>query len=146
MKIYIDTESDIDNTVKGVFRKMVPCFSSDDTFVYKQLHRNVKIVYYSKLLSDIPSDLTGIELYLCLDTKDMWIGFIHVAFPLRSIGIGRQLLRAVEEVARSIDFVCIKVFPLQSSRSFWLKMKYQPHNCTARVLSKSVNNHCYFRN
>ncbi len=146
MKINIDTVSDMENTMKWVFRKMVPCFSSDDTFIYEKVHQNVKILYYSKLLSDIPSDLTGIELYFCLDTKDMWIGFIHVAFPLRSIGIGRQLVSTAEEAARSIDFVCIKVFHLQPSKSFWLKMGFQPHYCTDRVLSKSVNHHCHCRN
>ena len=140
MKINIDTVSDMENTMKWILRKMVPYFSSDDTFVYEKVHRNVKIVYYSKLLSDIPFDLTGIELYFCLDTKDMWIGFIHVAFPLRSIGIGRQLVCTAEEVARSMDFRNIKVFPLQSSKSFWLKMGYRPHCCTNRALSKYLNN------
>ena len=141
MKVNFNTAHDIENTVKWIFRKMVPYFNSDDTFIYEKVHQNVKIVYYSKLVSVPPSDLTGIELYLCLDTGKIWIGALHVAVSFRSIGLGRQLVRAAEEVARSMDFRNINVFPLQSSRSFWLKMGYQPHYCTSRVLSKSVNNH-----
>ena len=141
MKINIDTVPDMENTVKWIFRKMVPYFNSDDTFICEKVHRNVKIVYYSKLVSVPPSDLTGIELYLCLDTGEIWIGALHVAVSFRSIGLGLQLVHAAEEVARSMDFRNINVFPLQLSRSFWLKMGYRTHCCTNRALSKSLNNH-----
>ena len=143
MKVNFDTAHDIENMAICIFRKEVSFFSKNDTLIYEKVHRNVKIVYYSKLLSDIQSDLTGIELYFCLDTGEIWIGALHVAVSFRSIGLGLQLVRAAEEVARSMDFRNINVFPLQSSRSFWLKMGYKPHRCTARVLHKSVNPHCH---
>lgn len=146
MKVNFDTAHDIENMAICIFRKEVSFFSKNDTLIYEKVHRNVKIVYYSKLLSDIPSDLTGIEFYFCLDTGEIWIGSLNVAVSFRSIGIGRQLVHAAEEVARSIDYESINVFPLQLGCSFWLKMGYRPHNSTARVLSKSVKNNGHFKN
>ena len=141
MKVKIDTVLDMENAVKCAFRKMFSCFSSDDTIVYEKVHRNVRIVYYSKILSISPSDLTCIELNFCLDTEDMWIGLLHVAKPFRSVGLGSQLVRAAEEVAHLMGLRNINVFPLHHTESFWLKMGYRPHYRTARVLSKYVNYH-----
>ena len=144
MKVNFDTAHDIENMATCIFRKKVSFFSNNDTLIYKKVHQNIKIVYYSKLVSDLPSDLTGIELYFCLDTKDMWIGSLHIAASFRSIGIGRQLVRAAEEVAHFINFESINVFPIQSSRSFWLKLGYRPHCSTYRALSKSLDNNLLF--
>ena len=141
MKVNLDNAHDIENMAICIFRKEISFFSNNDALIYEKVNRNVKIIYYSKLASALPSDLTSIEFYFSINTKDMWIGFIHVAFPLRSIGIGRQLVSAVEEVARSMDFRNINVFPLQSSRPFWQKLGYRPHCYTYRALSKSLSNH-----
>lgn len=141
MKTY--TVKDIEDAVQCVFRKVVSCFSGDDTLVIEKVHRNIRIVYSSKRASVLPSDLTGMELNLCLDTEEMWIGSLHIAVPFRAIGLGRQLVHAAEEVARVTEFRTINVLPIYSTRSFWLKMGYRSHRCTAHVLSKSVNPHCY---
>ncbi len=139
MKTYNIT--DVEDAVHGVFKKVVSCYSSDNNLIIKKEHQNILIVYSSKGTSSQPSDLTEIELNLCLDKEEMWIGSLHVAVPFRSIGIGRQLVHAAEEVARVIGFKIINVLPVHLTQSFWLKMGYQPHRCTARVLSKSVNPH-----
>ena len=146
MKVSFDTTPDIENMAIKIFRKEVSFSSNNDILIYEKVHRNVKIIYYLKLVSVPPSDLSGIELNLCLDTGEIWIGALHVSASFRSNGIGRQLVRAAEEVARSIDFKNINIFPLKPSQSFWLKMGFQPHHCTVRVLSKSLNNHYHFRN
>lgn len=135
--------SDIEDIVHHVFGKVVSCFSNDDTLVIEKVHQNIRIVYSSKRASSQPPDLTWMELHLCLDTEEMWIGSLRVAVPFRLIGIGRQLVKAAEEVASAIEFGTINVLPIRSSQSFWLKMGYRSHRCTAHVLSKSVNPHCY---
>ena len=133
--------SDIEEVVHCMFRNVVSCFSSDDTLFIEKINQNIRIVYSSKRASVLPSDLTGMELHLSLDAKEIWISSLHVAVPFRSTGIGRQLVHAAEEVARVIEFETINVLPVNASQSFWLKMGYRPHRCTAKVLSKSVNPH-----
>ena len=136
-----DTLSDIEDVVHCVFRKVISCYSSDDTLVLEKVNQNIQIVYSSKRASVLPSDLTGMELHRSLDAKEIWISSLHVAVPFQSIGLGRQLVHAAEEFARTIGIKIINVLPIHSSQSFWLKMGYKPHRCTARVLSKSVNPH-----
>ena len=141
MKTY--TLSDIEDVVHCMLRKVVSCYSIDDSLVIEKVNQNILIVYSSKETSSQPSDLTGMELNLCLDTEEMWIGSLRVAVPFRSIGIGRHLVKTAEEVARAIEFGTINVLPIHSTQSFWLKMGYRTHRSTARVLSKSVHPHCH---
>lgn len=137
------TVSDIEDIAHHVFRKVVSCFSNDDTLVIEKVHQHIRIVYSSKRASSQPPDSTWMEINLCLDTEEMWIGSLHIAVLFRSIGLGRQLVHAAEEFARETEFRTINVLPVYSTRSFWLKMGYRSHRCTARVLSKSVNPHYY---
>lgn len=115
------------------------CFSDDDTLVLTKAHRSVRIIYSSARASVAPSDLTEMELRLRHGTEEMWIGSLHVAVPFRRMGLGRQLVEAAEEIARAAGVAVINVFPLYSSRSFWLKMGYRSHLATSGVLSKYVN-------
>ena len=133
--------SDIEEVVHCVFRNLVSCFSSDDTLFIEKINQNIRIVYSSKRASVLPSDLTGMELHLSLDAREIWISSLHVAVPFRSTGIGRQLVHAAEEVTRVIEFETINVLPVNASQSFWLKMGFRSHRCTARVLFKPVNPH-----
>lgn len=133
--------SDIEEVVHCVFRNVVSCFSSDDTLFIEKINKNIRIVYSSKRASVLPSDPTGMELRISLDAKEIWISSLHVAVPFRSTGIGRQLVHAAEEVARVIEFETINVLPVNANQSFWLKMGFRSHRCTARVLFKSVNPH-----
>jgi len=135
------TLSYIKNVVHHIFRKTIFCYSNDDTLVVEKVNHNIRIVYSSVRTSVLPSDPTGIKLNLCLDKEEIWISSLHVAVPFQSIGLGRQLVHAAEEFARTIGIKIINVLPVHSSQSFWLKMRYQSHRCTARVLSKSVNPH-----
>lgn len=135
------TLSDIEDVVHCVFRKVISCYSSDDTLVLEKVNQNIRIVYSSERTSVLPSDPTGMELKLCLDTEEMWVSSLHVAVPFQSIGFGRQLVHAAEEFALTIGIKIINVLPIHSSQSFWLKMGYRSHSCTARVLSKTVNPH-----
>ncbi len=131
--------SEIENVVHRVFRNVVSCFNSDDTLVIGKVNQNIRIVYSSERTSVLPSDLTGMELHFSLDTKEMWISSLRVAVPFQSIGLGRQLVFAAEEVARVTGVATMNVLPVNASQSFWLKMGYRSHRCTARVLSKSIN-------
>ena len=137
------TLSDIEDVVHCVFRKVISCYSSDDTLVLEKVNQNIRIVYSSERTSVLPSDPTGMELNFFLDTEEMWISSLHVSVPFRSTGLGRQLVHAAEVFARTIGIKIINVLPIYSSQSFWLKMGYKPHRCTARVLHKSVNSHCH---
>ncbi len=133
--------SDIEAVVQCLFRKIIFCYSSDDTLFIEKVNHNITIVYSSKRTSVHTSDPTGMEINLCLDTEEIWISSLHVAFPFQSIGLGRQLVHVAEEFVRTIGIKIINVLPVHSSLSFWLKMGYRSHRCTARVLSKSVNPH-----
>ena len=137
------TLSDIEDAVHCVFRKVIFCYSSDNTLVIEKVNHNIRIVYSSERTSVLPSDPTWMELNLRLDTEEMWISSLHVAVPFQSIGLGRQLVHAAEETARSVNFKNICVFPLQSSRSFWKKLGYRVHYCTHRALSKTLTNTDY---
>lgn len=139
----VEIKSDIETEVKNVFRKEISCFRDDDITIRNEANRVVHIKYNSQPLSTSPYNSTEIDLYFCLDTKYMWISSLHVAASFRSIGIGRQLVHAAEETARSMDFKNICVFPLQSSKSFWEKLGYRVHYCTYRALSKTLTNTDY---
>ncbi len=133
------TALEIEDIVHCIIRNVVSCFSRDDTLFVEKVNQNIRIVYSSKQASVLPSDLTGMELQLSLKTREMWISSLHVAVPFRLKGFGRQLVHAAEEVARVTEFETINVLPVLSSQSFWLKMGFRSHRCTARVLSKSMN-------
>lgn len=133
------TALEIEDIVHYVFSNVVSCFSSDDTLFVEKVNNNIRVVYFLKRASVLPSDLTGMELKLSLKTREMWISSLHVAVPFRSKGFGRQLVHAAEEVARVTEFETINVLPILSSQSFWSKMGFRSHRCTARVLSKSMN-------
>ena len=136
----VEIISDIDTKVKSVFRKEIFCFRDDDIAVYNKDQRVVHIKYLSQPLSPSQCNHTDIDLCLCRDTKNVWISSLHVAASFRLIGIGRKLVHAAEEIARSMDFEKMCVYPLQSSRSFWEKLGYRTHYCTHRALSKTLNN------
>jgi len=133
-----DIECNIGDIVRSVVRRSVSCFSNDDILIVKNEHRYVRIIYAPVRASVPYSDLTAIQLCLRLDTEEMWIGSLQVAVPFRSMGLGRQLVQAAEEIARATGVAIINVLPLYSSHPFWTKMGYRPHPCTSRVLCKYV--------
>ena len=82
---------------------------------------------------------TFVQIRVDLDCGEMWIGKLEVAGPHRSKGVGRQVVRAVEKIARTLGIRVINLFPLFGSELFWRKMGYGLHHRTARVMSKTVS-------
>ena len=63
--------SDIEDVVHYVFRKVIFCYSSDETLVIEKVNHNITIGYSSKRTSVLTSDPTGMEINLCLDTEEI---------------------------------------------------------------------------
>lgn len=85
------------------------------------------------------NDTTHVQFRFDLKYTEMWIGMLEVVGAYQFKGIGREMVRAVESVARKLGLRRINLFPLYSSQKFWLKMGYGAHHCTARVLSKTLS-------
>ena len=69
----------------------------------------------------------------------MWIGWLTVATRLQLSGVGSQLVKVAETIARTMEVQSICVFPLGPANSFWKKMGYAPHLRAARVLCKKLS-------
>ena len=81
---------------------------------------------------------TKIEVLIHPHTGTVWIAWLHIAFSFRSAGLGRQLVRAAEGIAYALGLCVVNVFPLYGSHPFWLKLGYQSHPYTSRVLCKHL--------
>ena len=129
----------IGETVPTAFGEAFSYYSQADPLVLEEGQFEIRIFYVSLRTSPDPSNVTRVTLHFRFDTNEMWIGSLSVATPFRLIGLGRQLVEAAETIARAIGIPSVKVYPFTSARSFWEKMGYCPHRCTARVLSKDVH-------
>ena len=130
------TEPRIEDLVRSIFASELPFFSEQDGLEMEIAERSVRISYSSFELSDAGSDHTGIDFHLRLDANEMWIGGLNVATTFRMNGVGRRLVQAAEYVATHTRMDGVNLFPLGSSRPFWIKLGYVPHRFTARVLWK----------
>jgi len=133
------TAQDVEGVVRSAFARTLSCYGSEDSLILDRVSEAVKIAYCSSRASAGPSDQTKMEIGCSFDTGEMWIGSLRVAVPFRSTGLGRELVNAAEEIARSTGMTIVSVLPFDLARPFWLKMGYQPHRCTSRALSKRVN-------
>ena len=106
--------------------------------VVEQERCQIRMANIAARTSPDARDVTSVELGFQSDRNEMWISSLSVPTPFRSIGLGRQLVQAAENVARQMGVRIINVFPLTSARSFWDKMGYRPHPRTARVVWKRV--------
>ena len=109
---------------------------SGDVLLVEHEHRSIRIDYATFL--DSASDPTRMTLRLHPLTEVMWIESLRIAVPLRSTGRGRRLVAAAEGVACHTGIGSINVYPLSAARAFWLRIGYQSHPRTSRVLSKSL--------
>ena len=119
-----------------VFATELPFSSVQDCLDVEIDERSIRVAYSSFELSDAPSDITGTRLQFRLDARELWIGDLQVAKPVRLQGVGRELVHAVEIVASETKMDVVNLFPLRSSGPFWAKLGFLPHGITARVLSK----------
>ena len=128
-----DITSNLENT-----ERRVHCFSSDDRIIINETRRDIHIFYSPARTSVPPFDLTKIEVLIHPHTGTVWIAWLHIAFSFRSAGLGRQLVRAAEGIAHALGLCVVNVFPLYGSHPFWLKLGYQSHPYTSRVLCKHL--------
>jgi len=133
-----DTAQDVEGVVRAALARTLSCYRSEDSLIVDQVSGAVEIAYSSSRASAGDSDQTGMEIRSFPGSGEMWIGSLRVAVPFRSTGLGRELVKAAEEIARSTGMTIISVMPFDSARGFWLKMGYQPHRSTSRALSKQV--------
>ena len=68
----------------------------------------------------------------------LWLGLIELAPEYQGAGIGKQLVRKVEETAREQDVLEIRLFPRFHSRSFWRHLRYASRN-GAFTFHKHIN-------
>ena len=135
MKSHLGTERDLTALTRIVFSGSIAWYDEEDPLGVENFHHDVQVIYCCRRASEDPHDRTCLRLRFCLDTGVLWIGDLHVVASFRLRGLGRQLVRASEITARKLGMHSAHVFPFLSSRSFWGKMGYRPHPCTARVLT-----------
>ena len=128
--------SRVEQTLRASVGRVFSCFDGGDTLAVKQERRSVHVTYISRRASPDLHDLTFVRFRICVDANEIWIGNLNVAVPLRSLGLGRQLVQVVEETARRAGIPNIRLFPLMPSVAFWEKMGYSPDARAARTLAK----------
>ena len=138
MKSYAATERDLAALARIVFSRSIAWYDEEDPLGVENLHHGVQVTYCCRRASEDPNDLTCLRLRFYLDTSVLWIGSLHVAVSFRLRGLGRQFVQASEITARKLGIRSVHVFPFLSSRSFWWKMGYREHPCTARVLTLNL--------
>ncbi len=111
---------------------------SGDVLLVEREHRSIRIDYATWCDSGSASDPSRMTLWLHPLAEVLWIGSMRIAVSLRSLGRGRRLVAAAEEVACHTGVGSINVYPLSAARAFWLRMGYRAHPWTSRVLSKAV--------
>ena len=110
--------------VRLVFATELPFSSVQDCLDVEIDDRSIRVAYSSFELSDAPSDITGTRLQFRLDARELWIGDLQVAKPVRLQGVGRELVHAVEIVASETKMDVVNLFPLRSSGPFWAKLGF----------------------
>jgi GNAT superfamily N-acetyltransferase len=115
------------------------CFRQEDSVVVDNRLSQIRLIYICRQASSGPHDATRMECRIHCDSREVWIGTLHVASADRLKGLGRQLVLAVEQMAHKLDLKVIHVLPLASAQRFWENLGYMPHPSTVRVLSKGVN-------
>jgi len=132
-------DCDVQEAVRIVFGRVLSCFSEEDSLVAERQQHGIRVAYTPGSASPDPRDPTVLRFSFCCETNEMWIGSLSVAAPFRSSGLGCELVQVAEETARRMGIRTVNVFPYVSVASFWEKMGYQPHPCTARVLTKHLS-------
>lgn len=138
MNSHAGTERDLTALARIVLSGSIAWYDEEDPLGVENHHHDVQVTYCCRRASDAPHDLTCLRLRFYLDTGVLWIGNLHVAASFRLRGLGRQFVQASEITARKLGMRSVHVFPFLSSRSFWWKMGYRPHPCTARVLTLNL--------
>lgn len=138
MNSHAGIERDLAALTRIVFSSSIAWYDEEDPLGVENFHHSVQVTYCCRRASEDPHDLTCLRLRFYLDTGILWIGYLHVAAPFRLRGLGRQFVQASEITARKLGMRSVHVFPFLTSRSFWWKMGYRPHPCTARVLTLNL--------
>jgi len=125
-----------------VLRRMVGCFDDVDEIAVDVDHNGVCVVYTSTRNTLAANDLTQMKCRADIRSGQMWVADLRVASPLRSNGIGRQLVAAAETLAAHLGLRTLNAFPLVSARRFWIKMGYTSHPNMARVVKKDLPKPC----
>lgn len=131
--------AEVQAIIRREFKVQVASVINDASFTICEEHPCVRTECTLTTVETKSFEPTRISFNLRFDTNEMWIGFLHVALPLRSVGLGRQLVRAAEESGRTLGMNAVCVFPLRSAQSYWLQLGYRPHQYTAKVLSRAFN-------
>jgi GNAT superfamily N-acetyltransferase len=92
--------------------------------------------YVAAVTSHGQRDATKLHLMVGDDREVIWIRDLRVAEALRGRGLGRQLVRAVERVARELGVSQVMLLPLSQAADFWRKLGYRPAPDMSRVLTK----------
>jgi len=137
MKPGTSTLDRVKAVARAVLKEALSCFDDEDALVVQEELDRVSILYCS-VQASTPGESTYLRLSLPRDAGEMWIRDVRVAAPLRSAGLGRQLVRAAEGSARELEVEVVSVYPVGSSGLFWQKMGYRRHRSTARALSKDM--------
>jgi len=138
VKLGEDTAIEMRETVREILSEEFPWFSGSDPLVVEQRIRHLRVFYVCVQASRESSGSTFIECRIRFHSTQMWIGGLQVAASYRRQGLGRQLVRALEEVARVLDVRAVKLYPLPSSQRFWQRLGYRPDAPRAWLLSKNV--------
>jgi len=133
-----DAVGGVQKTVRTIFADVFSCFKPDDQLVVEHVRGQIRIVYVAASTSRDLRDVTAVELLFGFDPNEMWIASLTISSPFRSIGLGRQLVRTAERIARAMKIQVICVFPLTWARPFWKKIGYRPRRGTTRVLWKDI--------
>ncbi len=134
----MDVDS-VTTIVRSVLRTTLSYFDEDDRLLVDVGPDRIRIAYVSAQASAGSCDCTCMQCQIHVDVDEMWIADLRIAAPLRLLGLGRQLVTALEQIARETATRRIKVLPFPASVPFWRKMGYEPDLRTARVLSKDLS-------
>jgi histone acetyltransferase (RNA polymerase elongator complex component) len=113
-----------------------PWFDHCDPLIVEGKFSQVRVLYVSTKTSSL-EQRTLVDCRFHYDSRQMWIGSIHVVACHRHQGVGRQMVKAAEATAKALGMEKVKILPRSSSVDFWLKLGYTPDSRMTRVLCKN---------
>ena len=130
------TISDIRKAIRAAFQEEFARFGPADSLLVECSQRCVRVFFASAQASRGMGESTSIDCRIHLDSRQMWIASLYVAPSLRLQGLGRELVRVAEQMARVCGVETVKILSRPSSLGFWRQLEYTPEPNTARILWK----------